>query len=241
MFARPTASPITIPPRSTAEQLRRAEPYLPTGVLTAETMTERRTRRSSVRRSVRSASIQPAAWHGEKALSMLDTQLLVIGAGPYGLSTAAYAQEHGIQTTIVGHPMSFWREHMPEGMFLRSGVDWHLDAGGVHTLAAFVEDRAIPPQDLDPIPRDTFVDYCDWFRQMKRLTVREEHVTNLAKSDGGFEATLAGGDRIAADVIVCAPGIRHFTNRPDWADSIPEALAAHTCDLVRFEELAGAR
>ncbi|MGH3480204.1 MAG: NAD(P)-binding domain-containing protein [Nocardioidaceae bacterium] len=172
---------------------------------------------------------------------MLETQLLVIGAGPYGLSTAAYAQEHGIQTTIVGHPMSFWRGHMPEGMFLRSGVDWHLDAGGVHTLAAFVEDRAIPQQDLDPIPRDTFVDYCDWFRQMKRLTVREELVTNLAKSDGGFDARLAGGDHIAANVVACAPGIRQFTNRPDWADSIPEALAAHTCDLVRFEELAGAR
>ena len=178
---------------------------------------------------------------GVQAQPMPQAQLLVIGAGPYGLSTAALAQEHGIQTTIVGHPMSFWREHMPEGMFLRSGVDWHLDAGGVHTLAAFVEDRAIPQQDLDPIPLDTFVDYCDWFRRMKRLTVREELVTNLARSGGGFDATLAGGDHIVADAVVCAPGIRHFTNRPDWAASIPEPLGVHTCDFVRFENLAGAR
>lgn len=172
---------------------------------------------------------------------MPQAQLLVIGAGPYGLSTAAWAQERGIRTTVVGHPMSFWREHMPGGMFLRSGVDWHLDAGGEHTLAAFVEERAIRPQDLDPIPLETFLDYCDWFRRMKRLTVREELVTNLAKPDSGFDATLAGGDHIVADAVVCAPGIRHFTNRPDWAASIPEALAAHTCDLVRFDELAGAR
>jgi len=45
------------------------------------------------------------------------------GAGPYGLSTAAFALEHAVETLTVGHPMSFWREHMPEGMFLRSGVD----------------------------------------------------------------------------------------------------------------------
>ncbi|HYJ68383.1 MAG TPA: NAD(P)-binding domain-containing protein [Nocardioidaceae bacterium] len=172
---------------------------------------------------------------------MSKTPLLVIGAGPYGLSTAACAQEHGIETIIVGHPMSFWRQHMPEQMFLRSGVDWHLDAGGVHTLAAYVEEREISEQDLDPIPLGTFVDYCDWFRQMKGITVREELVTDLAKLDTGFEATLAGGDRIVADAVVCAPGIRHFTNLPDWAASVPEGLAAHTCDLVRFEAFAGAR
>jgi FAD-dependent urate hydroxylase len=172
---------------------------------------------------------------------VLETPLLVIGAGPYGLSTAACAQEQGVETTIVGHPMGFWREHMPHGMFLRSGVDWHLDAGGVHTLAAFVEEQAIAQQDLDPIPLQTFVDYCEWFRQVKGLTVREELVTDLAKSDGRFEATLTSGDRITAATVVCAPGIRHYTNGPDWAGSIPAALSAHTCDFVRFEGLAGAR
>ena len=32
--------------------------------------------------------------------------------------------------------MDFWRENMPEGMFLRSGPDWHLNEAAVHTLAA---------------------------------------------------------------------------------------------------------
>ncbi len=169
------------------------------------------------------------------------TSLLVIGAGPYGLSTAALSQERGIDTVIVGQPMSFWRQQMPEGMFLRSGVDWHLDASGVHTLEAFVEEHGIAEEELDPIPLRTFLDYCDWFRNMKGIAVREEVVTSLAKSNGRFEAALAGGDRIAADAVVCAPGIRHYTNLPDWAASIPAELGAHTCDFVRFEELAGAR
>ena len=165
----------------------------------------------------------------------------MIGAGPYGLSTASLAQERGIQTLIVGQPMSFWREHMPEGMYLRSGVDWHLDAAGVHTLEAFVEEHAIAEEELDPIPIRTFLDYCEWFRSMKRIAVREETVIDLGRSNGRFEATLAGGERIAADAVVCAPGIRHYTNLPGWATSVPEGLGEHTCGLVRFEELSGAR
>jgi cation diffusion facilitator CzcD-associated flavoprotein CzcO len=171
----------------------------------------------------------------------VETSLLVIGAGPYGLSTAALAQERGIETVVVGQPMGFWREHMPEGMFLRSGVDWHLDASGVHTFEAFVEERGLTEQELDPIPLRTFLEYCDWFRRMKRISVRAEVVSRVAKPDGRFEATLAGGDRITADAVVCAPGIRHYIHLPEWAAALPAGVAAHTCDLVRFEELAGAR
>jgi hypothetical protein len=38
--ARATDSRIATAPRSTAERVRNAEPYFPTGVLTAETMTD---------------------------------------------------------------------------------------------------------------------------------------------------------------------------------------------------------
>jgi 2-polyprenyl-6-methoxyphenol hydroxylase-like FAD-dependent oxidoreductase len=93
--------------------------------------------------------------------------LLVIGAGPYGLSTAALARERGIDTTVLGHPMAFCNEHMPAGMFLRSGSDWHLDASGVHTLEA----RGIDATDVDPIPLSLFVDYADWFRHKKGVEV----------------------------------------------------------------------
>jgi cation diffusion facilitator CzcD-associated flavoprotein CzcO len=171
----------------------------------------------------------------------LETSLLVIGAGPYGLSTAALAKEHGIETTVVGQPMGFWRDHMPERMYLRSGLDWHLDPSGVHTLGSFVEEHAIDTKQLDPIPLQTFLDYCDWFRRTKGIAVREEVVTKVRRSNGRFEATLASGERIGADALVCAPGIRDYANLPEWAPSVPAEIGAHTCDLVRFAHLAGAR
>ena len=142
----------------------------------------------------------------------ITAQLLVIGAGPYALSTAASAQERGIDTVIVGRPMAFWREHMPEGMFLRSGADWHLDAAGVYTLEAFLDERQITPADVDPIPIGLFLEYVEWFQHVKKIDVLQDLVVDLAKPDARFEAMLTSGESIVADAVVCAPGIRHYTN-----------------------------
>ena len=87
--------------------------------------------------------------------------LLVIGAGPYGLATAACAKRAGIEQIVIGKPMAFWRENMPTGMFLRSGPDWHLDAAGVHTFMAYLDERGIDPSEVDPIPVALFLDYVD--------------------------------------------------------------------------------
>jgi thioredoxin reductase len=188
------------------------------------------------------AGIQPARTKNVTAGSLpTATQLLVIGAGPYALSTAAFARERGIDTVIVGRPMAFWREHMPDGMFLRSGADWHLDAGGVHTLNAFLDERQIVPADVDPIPIGLFLEYVEWFQNFKQIDVRQDLVVDLSKPEARFEAKLTSGKSIIADAVVCAPGIRQYTNLPDWAASLPDERTAHTCDLVRFDELAGAR
>lgn len=169
------------------------------------------------------------------------TQLLVVGAGPYALSTAALAREQGIETMVLGRPLDFWRQHMPREMFLRSGPDWHLDGAEHHTLEAYLEERGIAHDDVDPIPIGVFLDYTDWFRQAKGLEIREDYVRNLGRVDAAFEAELTDGERIVADAVVCAPGIRHYAQCPAWVSALEEGRAAHTCDLVSFEELAGMR
>ena len=170
------------------------------------------------------------------------TDLLVIGAGPYGYAAAAHARERGIRTHVVGEPMSFWREQMPVDMFLRSGPDWHLDASGEHTFAAYFEERGLDPAAHDPVPIGVFLDHTDWFAEQKGLDVDARLVGDLAAADGGFTATMADGSTITAEKVLAAPGIRHFAHAPDWAAEVPDARGCRTpATSCAFDGLAGAR
>jgi cation diffusion facilitator CzcD-associated flavoprotein CzcO len=168
--------------------------------------------------------------------------LVVIGGGPYGIAAAATAIEAGIETVVVGRPLSFWTDNMPAGMYLRSGPDWHLDASQVHTFEAFLDERGIAACDVDPVPIALFLDYARWFQRHKRVRVRECLVTGLRTTeDGSFLITLDNGETLAAESVVAAPGVRYFQHRPRWSTSLPETLCSHTCELVRFDAFGGAR
>ena len=105
------------------------------------------------------------------------TDVLVIGAGPYGLSAAKAARDKGLSTRIVGRHMAFWREHMPADMFLRSGPDWHLDPAGELTLERYLAD--VHGQTPDPLPIGVFLAYTEWFTATAGLEIEDEHVTAL--------------------------------------------------------------
>jgi cation diffusion facilitator CzcD-associated flavoprotein CzcO len=168
--------------------------------------------------------------------------LVVIGAGPYGIATAAKAIKAGIETVVVGRQFGFWIDNMPAGMCLRSGPDWHLDASQVHTFEAFLDERGIKASDVDPVPIAVFLDYARWFQHHKHVAVRERLVTAVRRTgDGSFLVDLDNGETLAAESVVAAPGVRYFQQRPQWSTSLPESLCSHTCELVRFDDFEGAR
>jgi thioredoxin reductase len=169
------------------------------------------------------------------------TDLLVVGAGPYAYAAVAYARARGIATHVLGRPMSFWRDQMPDDMYLRSGPDWHLDVLGEHTFAAYFEDRGLDPADHDPIPIGVFLDHTDWFREQQGFDVDPRFVTELVQSNGHFTATLDDGSVVEADRVLACPGIQHFANLPAWADRVPPEARSHTVDRVTFGDLSGAR
>ena len=54
---------------------------------------------------------------------MKSKEVVIVGAGPYGLSAAAYLQRAGVEPYVIGQPMAFWKKNMPKRMLLRSGIE----------------------------------------------------------------------------------------------------------------------
>jgi cation diffusion facilitator CzcD-associated flavoprotein CzcO len=166
------------------------------------------------------------------------TDLLIIGAGPFGLALAAHARHLGLDYLIVGEPMRFWRAHMPARMLLRSACDWHLDPEGVDTIHAFLRARGQTPADVEPLARDFYLEYAGWFQAQKQIAPLPVFVERLDAIDTGgdrFVATLAGGGTITARHVVLAIGFEHFARIPDDLRSLlPPDRIQHTCHAVDF-------
>ena len=114
----------------------------------------------------------------------MDIAFLIIGAGPFGLAMAVQARELGIDHVVLGEPMSFWKRHMPAGMVLRSGCDWHLDPTGRHTFERFLETRGQTPSDVEPLSLDFYLEYTEWFQKVNDIHARSLRVTRLNERNG---------------------------------------------------------
>ena len=173
---------------------------------------------------------------------MPTTELLIIGAGPYGLATAAYAKHLGIDFAILGKPMEFWRQQMPKGILLRSGATWHLDAIETNTLQRYLESKGIEPERVSPLPLSLFIDYADWFVEQEGIKALPSYVRQLEHRDGNFEAFMENGESLTAKHVVTAPSLGFFRHLPaDLAGKLPQGRYSHTSAMVNFEPLAGRR
>ena len=167
------------------------------------------------------------------------TELLIVGAGPFGLAMAAWAEHHDLAYRIIGVPMEFWRRHMPRGMLLRSGIDWHLDPIGEATIERFLAERGSRPEEVEPLGLDLYLDYVEWFRRRKGIEVEDRRLHRL---DAGFRARMTDGSTIEAHRVLLALGFRHFQHEPEAIKQIvPEDRREHTCDRVDLDALAGKR
>lgn len=144
---------------------------------------------------------------------MQQTELAIIGAGPYGLSAAAFLRAAGIEHRIFGTPMQFWTE-MPAGMLLRSEWDGSHIAGprGAFTLDEYerAQGHRLPLR----MSMEAFANYGEWFQRNAVPDVDSRHVTRLERAQDAFVITLSDGESIHTRRAVVATGLSAFPRLP---------------------------
>jgi thioredoxin reductase len=152
----------------------------------------------------------------------------IVGAGPYGLATAAHLRGHpGLDVRVFGEPMSFWEERMPAGMLLRSPYDAsHIaDPERALTLDAFGQATGSPLQ--PPVPLERFIEYGRWFQQRVAPEVDRRWVSRVARENGHFRLDTADGETLTAQRVVVAAGISCFARVPPEFASLPSWAVSH--------------
>jgi FAD-dependent urate hydroxylase len=173
---------------------------------------------------------------------MTDCDVVILGAGPYGLSAGAHLRNiQGLDVRVFGEPMDFWKSHMPEGMFLRS--PWaasHLsDPRSSLTMDAFRQ--AIGENISTPIPLDRFVDYGLWFQRQAVPEVDRRRIQRIDQNTSGLRVTLADGEQLSCKRVVVAAGISTFARRLPQFEGISPEFVTHASDGRDVQRFAGKR
>ena len=171
---------------------------------------------------------------------VLDAEVAIVGAGPYGMSVRAHLRSAGVESSIFGDPMSFWKG-MPEGMLLRSNwpatcIVGHTSPFSLDAYQASTGDRL-----ERPFPIERFVAYGEWVQQAVAPDVDRRTISHIAASNGGFVMTLEDGDQLTASRVVVAAGIGGFEARPRRFRELGEHRATHTGDHRDLDGFRGKR
>jgi FAD-dependent urate hydroxylase len=170
--------------------------------------------------------------------------ILIIGAGPYGLSISAHLRGLGVDHRIVGRPLDTWRAHMPIGMNLKSepyasglsAPQRGYDIGDYHGQAGLPwASRA------GFVFLERFLSYGDWFTEQVVPDVEDVRVTEVAATGSGFAVTFADADPVTARQVVVATGVLPFATIPPEFAGLPADLVSHSSDLHRLDHFRDRR
>src|SRR5215510_6975258 len=168
-------------------------------------------------------------------LSMQTTDVVIIGAGPYGVSLAAHLRARGMKYRIFGEPMRFWH-NMPLGINLKS--------------PAFATNIAVPMrgysfpnwcrqhglEDYEPCTMQSFAAYGSEMQKRFVPDVEEVLVKNVSERDGRFDVALTSGERLRSRKVVVCTGLSGLAHVPSVLRTLGQDRMRHTFDISDYSE-----
>lgn len=163
------------------------------------------------------------------------TEVAIVGAGPYGLSLAAYLRAEGVKYRIFGEPMRFWR-NMPVGVNLKSlafATSIYVPKYG-HSFPNWCRQNGL--EDFEPCTMQSFSAYG--LEMQKRFVpdVEEVLVTNVSLRSGGFELALSSGERLLSRRVVVCTGLSGLAQIPEVLRELGPDCMRHTFDISDYSE-----
>ena len=173
---------------------------------------------------------------------MADLNTAIIGAGPYGLSIAAYLRAARVPFQLFGTPLESWRTFMPEGMVLKSErfASNLWDPQRRFTFKRYCGAQGLPYQAVgNPLSLAQFLDYAEWFRRDAAVEPLDVRVVRIRQSGDGFVLNLADSAQLTSRRVVLATGHMAFRTLPPELVELPEPLVLHSTRIGDTGKYAG--
>ena len=162
-------------------------------------------------------------------MTILDVAIL--GAGPYALAAGAHLRRiKGLEVRAFGEPMSFWKNQMPAGMFLRSSWEASTIADPENALTLDAYRSASSNHLSAPVALERFVEYGLWFQRKSVPNLDQRKITEIETEPNSFRLMLEDGEELQARRVVVAAGIGPFARRPPEFGLLPSFLVSHTSE-----------
>jgi cation diffusion facilitator CzcD-associated flavoprotein CzcO len=163
----------------------------------------------------------------------------IIGAGPYGLSVAAYLKSYGVAFRIFGSPMRFWLD--TPRITLKSPET----ASNIYTplpnftFVEYCRKHNVPIGPDYPMDMKVFAQYGVWAQQQLVPEVEDVQVCRLEKADDGFTLSLSSGETVQARRVVLAVGLGALKYVPSVLEHLSPAAMTHTFQHSHYPDLKG--
>lgn len=168
---------------------------------------------------------------------MLD--VIIVGSGPFGISLASHAVSNNLKYKLFGYPMDFWKNQMPQDMFIRTPHEFVSFSDSKDELTVQQFSKETGTELFTPLPRPIFIEYANWFAKKSGIEFTKEKVTKVSHNDGYYEVISESGEHYVSRNVVVATGVEHYKYLPDFLKGMPSNLVSHTSGYTKFSHLKG--